>query len=207
MSKIKQILQNAAIVSLLLIAPAHSQNADAMMADASSQASEAPAARQGRTYSQEEIVNRAQHFFGDTSSGLGQAVAKVFRDQGEPVGFIEGTDWNAALGVGIRYGRGTLIMKDGETRPVHWQSPSFGFNTGANASKVFTLVYGLGNPDAVYRRYPGVEGSAFFIAGASATYQKAEGVTLAPIRTGVGMQLGASVGYYAYSRNRRLNPF
>ena len=63
------------------------------------------------------------------------------------------------------------------------------------------------NPAAIYRRYPGVEGAAFFIAGISVTYQQAEGVVLAPMRTGVGLRAGANAGYTAYSKKRRINPF
>ena len=172
---------------------------DAQVSDASKQAS--------KTFNQNEIANAATHFFGETSGGIGRAVEKVFRDKGEPVGYIEGSEISAALGVGLRYGKGTLVMKDGERRPVKWQGPSIGFDTGANGSKVFTLVYNLGNPDAIYRRYPGVEGAAFFVAGVSVTYQQAEGVILAPMRTGVGFRLGANAGYTAYSRERRLLPF
>jgi hypothetical protein len=132
---------------------------DAQVSDASRQAS--------KTFNQGEIATAATHFFGGTSAGVGRAVERVFRDKGEPVGYIEGTEIAAALGVGLRYGKGTLVMKDGERRPVKWQGPSIGFDTGMNGSKVFTLVYNLGNPDAIYRRYPGVEGAAFFVAGVS----------------------------------------
>jgi|APTNR8051073442_1049403.scaffolds.fasta_scaffold21555_2 hypothetical protein len=210
MSPVKSIFSCALLSSLMFVTPVSSQpadttssNQDSIMANATSEA----ASQRNRTFSIDDINNRAQHFFGDTSGGLGRAVERVFAEQGEPVGYIEGSEWSAAIGGGLRYGRGTLIMKDGERRPVYWQGPSIGFDTGINASKVFTLVYNLGNPDAIYRRYPGVEGAAFFVAGVSVTYQKAEGVTLAPIRTGVGVRLGANTGYTAYSRNRRINPF
>ncbi|MEK7661656.1 MAG: EipA family protein [Pseudomonadota bacterium] len=205
MLSVKSTFGCLALSSLLFVTPVSSQptNQDSVVTDATTQA----AAERNRTFSLDDINNRAQHFFGDTSGGFGRAVERVFSEQGEPVGYIEGSEWSAAIGGGLRYGRGTLIMKDGERRPVYWQGPSIGFDTGVNASKVFTLVYNLGNPDAIYRRYPGVEGAAFFVAGVSVTYQKAEGVTLAPIMTGVGVRLGANTGYTAYSRNRRINPF
>jgi hypothetical protein len=170
---------------------------------------EAPqaAAEDARTFNEQEIIAAASRFFGETSATVGQAVQRVFADQGEPVGYIEGREVAGALGGGLRYGRGTLVMKDGERREVFWQGPSIGFDTGLNASEVFTLVYDLGNPDGIYRRYPGVEGAAFFVAGLSVTYQRAEGVTLAPIRTGVGLRAGVNAGYTAYSMNRRWFPF
>jgi hypothetical protein len=158
------------------------------------------------TFSAEEIALAAGTFFGKTSGAMGTAVERIFRDQGKPLGYIRGEEVSGAVGVGLRYGKGTLVMKDGQERPVYWQGPSIGVDTGGNASKVFTLVYNLDNPDGLYRRYPGVEGSAFFVAGVSVTYQRAEGVTLAPMRTGVGFRAGVNAGYTAYSKRRRWFP-
>jgi hypothetical protein len=158
------------------------------------------------TFSAEEIALAAGTFFGKTSGAMGGVVERVFREQGKPMGYIRGEEVSGAVGVGLRYGRGTLVMKDGQERAVFWQGPSFGFDAGGNASKVFTLVYNLDNPDGLYRRYPGVEGSAFFIAGVAVTYQRAEGVTLAPMRTGVGFRAGVNAGYSAYSKKRRWFP-
>jgi hypothetical protein len=59
----------------------------------------------------------------------------------------------------------------------------------------------------IYRRFPGVEGSAYFIGGLGVNYQRAEDITLAPIRAGVGLRLGANLGYLAYSRERHILPF
>lgn len=194
-----------AVAALLIASLGLSASSYAQEVVTESQVSDA--SRQPTTFSQGEIATAATHFFGGTSAGVGRAVERVFREKGEPVGYIEGTEMAAALGVGLRYGKGTLVMKDGERRTVKWQGPSIGFDTGANASKVFTLVYNLGNPDAIYRRYPGVEGAAFFVAGISVTYQQAEGVILAPMRTGVGFRAGVNAGYTAYSRERRILPF
>jgi hypothetical protein len=158
------------------------------------------------TFSSEEIVLAAGTFFGKTSGAMGQVVERVFREQGKPMGYIRGEEAAGAVGVGLRYGRGTLVMKDGQERPVFWQGPSIGLDTGGNVSKVFTLVYNLDNPDGLYRRYPGVEGAAFFVAGVAVTYQRAEGVTLAPMRTGIGFRAGVNAGYTAYSKKRRWFP-
>jgi hypothetical protein len=158
-------------------------------------------------FTQDEVVQAASTFFGVTSSRVAGAVERIFEHQGQPVGYIQGSEFAGAIGAGVRYGRGTLIMRDGTQRDVFWQGPSIGFDTGGNASRVFTLVYDLDNPDGIFRRYPGVEGAAFFVAGISVTYQRAEGVTLAPMRTGVGLRAGANVGYTAYSSQRRWLPF
>ncbi|GIU66435.1 DUF1134 domain-containing protein [Candidatus Phycosocius spiralis] len=158
-------------------------------------------------FSEQEIIGAAETFFGNVSGNVGQAVEHIFKDQGSPVGYIRGEEFAAAVGFGVRYGQGNLIMKDGQERKIFWQGPSIGFDTGGNASKVFTLVYNLQNPDGIYRRYPGVEGAAFFIAGIAVTYQRAEGVTLAPMRTGIGFRAGVNAGYTAYSKKRRPLPF
>ena len=182
---------------------------DSMRQPASSTASTSQGTGTGtsaETFSADEIAQAAGTFFGKTSGAMGTVVERVFRDQGQPMGYIRGEEVAGAIGVGLRYGKGTLVMKDGQQRPVFWQGPSIGLDTGGNASKVFTLVYNLDNPDGLYRRYPGVEGAAFFIAGVSVTYQRAEGVTLAPMRTGVGFRAGVNAGYTAYSKKRRWLP-
>jgi hypothetical protein len=164
-------------------------------------------AQQSRTYSRNEVVDSIVGFFGVTSEAAGAAVERIFQDYGEPNGLIRGEEVSGAVGVGLRYGEGQLSMKGGGGRKVYWQGPSIGFDTGGNASKVFTLAYNLPGPDSIFRRFPGVDGSAYFVGGLGVNYQRADGITLAPIRAGVGFRLGANVGYLAYSRRRRVNPF
>jgi len=159
------------------------------------------------TFTEEEVVNAGAKFFGTTTESVAAALEKVFKEQGRPVGYIEGEEGSGAFVVGLRYGDGTMILRNGARQKVFWQGPSAGFDFGGNASKVFTLVYGLNNPDSIYQRFPGVDGSAYFVAGLGVNYQYAEGITLAPVRTGVGLRLGANVGYLAYSRKQRINPF
>jgi hypothetical protein len=213
---------SCAFLSALVALPAVSQSAnDSIAAEASQMAAVfsrnmdnqalqdgqiAAASMDAATYTEDEIAQKAALFFGKSSQKVGAAVAKIFKDQGEPVGYIQGTEYAGAIGIGLRYGNGMLIMKDGSSKKVYWQGPSIGFDSGGNASKVFTLVYNLENPGAIYRRYPGVEGAAFFIAGLSVTYQQAEGVVLAPMRTGVGLRAGANAGYTSYSSKFHLNP-
>lgn len=165
-------------------------------------------AQADQTYSQDEILAAAQRFLGAGAEGLATVIDHVFDELGRPNGYVEGNEGSGAVGVGLRYGSGFLHMKhrSGETR-VYWQGPSVGFDTGGNASRVFTLTYNLPGPGDIYKRYPGVDGSAYFIGGAGVNYQRRDGVTLAPIRVGVGFRLGASVGYLHYSRRRRINPF
>lgn len=159
------------------------------------------------TYEKNEIIEAVADFFGVTAEAAGAAVERVFADNGRPNAYIKGSEGAAALGVGLRYGKGTLHMKAGESRTVYWQGPSIGWDMGANGAKCFTLVYNLPSTDAIFRRFPGVEGSAYFIGGIGINYQRAEGITLAPMRAGVGLRLGANVGYLSYSRKRHVLPF
>lgn len=160
-----------------------------------------------RTYSTEEIVNATSDFLGVTAETAGAAIEHVFRENGRPTAYIAGQEGSAALTIGARYGRGLMYMKEQPTQEVFWQGPSIGFDAGGNASRVFTLCYNLHYPDMIYRRFPGVEGSAYFIGGLGVNYQRADDITLAPIRAGVGLRLGASVGYLSYSRKRHYIPF
>ena len=160
-----------------------------------------------RTYSTDEIVNATSDFLGVTAEAAGAVIERIFKENGRPTAYIAGEEGSAAITIGARYGRGLMYMKDQETQEVFWQGPSIGVDVGGNASRVFTLCYNLHYPDMVYRRFPGVEGSAYFIAGLGVNYQRADGITLAPIRAGVGLRLGANVGYLSYSRKRRYIPF
>ena len=72
---------------------------------------------------------------------------------------------------------------------------------------MFTLVYNLENTEALFQRYPGVDGSFYVVAGIGINYQQAGKVILAPIRTGVGLRAGASVGYLHYSKQHSWIPF
>jgi hypothetical protein len=161
-----------------------------------------------RPYTKEEIVHAGSDFLGVTAEAIGGAIEHVFKDNsGRPTAYIAGTEGSGAIGVGARYGKGLLYTK-GEEKPrqVYWQGPSIGFDTGGNASRVFTLCYGLDDIERIYQRFPGVEGSAYLIGGLGVNYQRADDITLAPIRAGVGLRLGANIGYLSYSRKRHLIP-
>jgi hypothetical protein len=161
------------------------------------------------TYSQQEIVQKASDFFGATTEAVAKAVEKVFAEKGRPNAYIVGSEGAGAIGVGLRYGEGDLYMKKtgNKSAKVYWQGPSIGFDFGANASKSFTLVYNLPNADAIYQRFPGVDGSFYVVAGIGVNYQQNGRVILAPMRTGVGLRAGANVGYLAYTKERNILPF
>jgi len=159
------------------------------------------------TYTEDEIVNNVSDFLGVTAENAGGAVERIFAKNGRPTAYIAGEEGSGAFAVGARYGRGLLYMKGREPVEVFWQGPSVGWDFGGNASRVFTLCYNLDDPQVIFQRFPGVEGSAYFIGGLGVNYQRADSVTLAPIRAGVGFRLGANVGYLAYTRKRNLLPF
>ena len=160
-------------------------------------------------YTQEELVAAGSNFLGVAAEAVGGAIERVFMDQGDaPTGYIAGEEGAGAVAVGARYGQGLLYMKDRpEPQEVYWQGISIGWDFGGNVARVFTLVYNLYHPDMLYRRYPGVEGSAYLIGGVGVNYQQADGIILAPIRAGVGLRLGANVGTMSYSRQRNILPF
>jgi hypothetical protein len=167
----------------------------------------ASTARAAPSYDLGEITDKAATFFGDTSEGLAKAIERAFADHGRPNAYITGSEGSAALVLGLRWGAGELQTKDQPPLTVHWSGPSVGFDFGGNLSKVFILCYDLPSPDAVFRRFPGVEGSVYVVAGFTVNYQQRDGIVLVPIRTGAGLRAGANVGYLHYRREQSLNPF
>lgn len=167
---------------------------------------QAQASDERNTFDEDSVLKAAVQFFGSTTEGLAKVLEKVFKEQGRPTGYIRGEEASAALTVGLRYGDGELLLKSGGSSKVYWAGPSIGLDAGANASKVFTLVYRLQQPAELYRRFPGVEGSLYWVGGAGVNYQHADGITLAPIRLGVGWRAGASIGYLRYAPERTLLP-
>ena len=164
------------------------------------------AADDKNTYDQDSILQEAKEFFGEATEGLGKAIEKAFKEHGRPNGYIKGDEVSAAITVGLSYGKGELTLKNGQSTKVYWQGPSLGFDLGVNASKVFTLVYNLPDKDAIFQRYPGVDGSLYYVAGVGMNYQQRGDTVLAPMRLGVGWRAGASVGYMHYTRDRRYFP-
>ncbi len=152
------------------------------------------------SYSESEIFSKAKGFFGATTKGLAKAIEKVFEDQGRPNAYITGEEVSGAIGIGVRYGEGTLNRKTGTTRTVYWQGPTVGFDFGADASKMFVLIYHLPDVDSLFQRFPAIDGSFYFIAGVGVNYQQSGDIIQAPIRTGVGLRAGINVGYTHYTR-------
>ncbi len=159
------------------------------------------------TYSTGEILEEGHRFFGSVSEGLARVVEHAFKRYGRPNGYILGEEAGGAIVAGLRYGEGTLFTKGYPPQKVYWQGPSVGYDFGANGSKVLTLVYNLQYTSQIYERFGGVDGSAYFVGGVGITFQQHDDVILAPIRAGLGLRLGANVGYLKYTPSPTWNPF
>lgn len=159
------------------------------------------------TLDKDTVLGEAVGFFGEGAEGIAAVIEKAFEDYGEPVGYIKGREAGGAAVVGLRYGDGELLLKNGFSRTVHWQGPSVGIDFGGNAAKVFVLVYDLPSVESIFQRFPGVDGSLYFVGGAGINYNKRDTITLAPIRLGVGWRAGANIGYMKVTPEKTWNPF
>ena len=162
--------------------------------------------REDAKYTANEITQAGSDFFGITTEAMAKGVQLVFGDLGEPDAYIKGDEGSGAFVVGLKYGSGWLIRKTREPKQVYWKGPSVGFDVGGNASKCFTLIYNLRDDRRLFQRFPAVEGSIYFIAGLGINYQRSGGVTLAPMRTGVGLRAGVNAQYQVYSESRDWFP-
>ncbi len=164
-------------------------------------------ARKGDTFSADEIVRAGHQFFGSISQGLAQVVEKAFSQWGEPNGYVLGQEGGGAFVVGLRYGDGTLYTRNAGDRRVFWEGPSVGFDVGGDGARTMMLVYNLPATGAIYQRFVGIAGSAYFVGGLGMTALAANNIVVVPIRTGVGFRLGANVGYLKFTPQATWNPF
>ncbi len=163
--------------------------------------------KEAETYDQDSVLRDASNFFGEKTEGLAKVIEKAFKDHGRPNAYIRGREASGAIAVGLRYGDGSLVLKAGKGSRVYWSGPSVGFDFGGNASKVFVLVYHLDKTEQLFRRFPAVDGSFYFVGGAGINYQQRDNIILAPIRLGVGLRAGANIGYMHYTKTKTYNPF
>lgn len=154
-----------------------------------------------------EIVENGHRFFGSVSRGVALTVEEATRRWGEPNGYILGQEASGAVVGGLRYGEGTLYTRNAGQRRVYWQGPSLGFDFGGDGARTMMLVYNLPGLPALYQRFGGVDGSAYFIGGFGMTAVTANGIVVVPIRSGVGARLGINVGYLKFTRRPTWNPF
>ena len=159
------------------------------------------------TFSVDEIVLAGHQFFGTVSRGLALVVEKAFSKFGEPNGYVLGQEGAGAFVVGLRYGDGKLYTRNAGDRRVFWEGPSVGFDTGGEGARTMMLVYNLPATEAIYQRFAGIDGSAYFIGGFGMTALTANHIVVVPIRSGVGLRLGANIGYLKFTDKATWNPF
>lgn len=159
-------------------------------------------------YSIDEIREATRGFFGGLSTNLAGVIEHAFKASGRPTGYVLGTEGGGAFLAGLRFGKGTLFMRHRQdSMPVYWHGPSLGTDFGASGSRTLFLIYNLDEPDALFRYFAGVDGSAYVVGGAGFTLLKGGNVIMAPIRTGLGLRVGASVGYIRFTPKATWNPF
>ena len=167
----------------------------------------APPPARGETYSSSEIITAGHKFFGAISRDLAQLVEHAVSNWGQPNGYILGQEGGGAIVVGLRYGDGTLYTKNAGDRRVFWEGPSVGWDLGGEGARTMMLVYNLPATDAVYQRFVGIDGSAYVVGGLGMTALTANRIVVVPIRTGVGLRLGANIGYLKFTPKPTWNPF
>lgn len=162
---------------------------------------------QDDTFSIEEIQGAGHRFFGRVTEGLAGVIEYAFQQSGRPNGYILGEEGGGAFVAGLRYGEGTLVTRNAGQHKVYWQGPSVGYDFGAEGSKTMILVYNLRSPGDIFSTVAGVSGSAYVVGGVGITYLTDEHVTLAPIKAGIGLRLGANIGYLKFTQAPTWNPF
>ena len=158
-------------------------------------------------YTMDEIMVASAGFFGKVSANLGAVIEYLFKNSGRPAGYILGTEGGGAFLAGVRYGSGTLYMRAGGTQPIYWHGPSIGTDFGAAGSKTLFLIYRIRSPEQIYASFTGIDGSAYLVGGVGATLVTNGSLILAPIRSGVGLRLGANIGYIRFTPKATWNPF
>lgn len=159
------------------------------------------------TFSANEVIREGHRFFGTVSRGLAQVVEAAVSRWGEPNGYILGQEAAGAFVVGLRYGDGKLYTRNAGDRRVFWEGPSVGFDTGGEGARTMMLVYNLPSTEAIYERFAGIDGSAYLVGGFGMTALTANNIVVVPIRSGVGLRLGANVGYLKFTPRATWNPF
>jgi hypothetical protein len=172
--------------------------------DASNRAS--AAAGNGKV-ARRDVFSAAEGVFGKGAEGLADLIEDLLRKQGEPSAYITGREAGGAFIAGVRYGSGTLHHQVEGDRPIYWTGPSVGFDFGADAAKVFVLVYNVHDAQRIFKRFPAAEGNAYAIGGFTASYLRRGDMVLIPVRMGVGARLGVNAGYMRFSQKNRWLPF
>ena len=198
----------AVLFGVLAAVPAMAQTTQSIPAQPPpAEASPPPQPPATNQFSPNELIEAGHRFFGGVSRGLAMIVEKAVSQWGQPNGYILGEEASGAFVGGLRYGDGTLYTKNAGDLRVFWQGPSIGFDAGADGARTMMLVYNLPRTEAIFDRFGGINGSAYFIGGFGMTALVANHITVVPIRSGVGLRLGANLGYLKFTSRATWNPF
>jgi len=167
----------------------------------------APAQPQSDRFETGELVDAGHRLFGGVSRGLATIIEKAVSQWGLPNGYVLGEEAGGAFVGGLRYGEGSLYTKNAGDLRVYWQGPTLGWDFGGEGARTMMLVYNLPATQAIYQRFGGIDGSAYFIGGFGMTALTANNIVVVPIRSGVGLRLGANVGYLKFTPMATWNPF
>jgi hypothetical protein len=162
---------------------------------------------QQQSFGPGELVDAGQRFFGGVSQGFATVIEKAISQWGLPNGYVLGEEAGGAFIGGLRYGEGTLYTKNAGDLKVFWQGPTVGYDFGGDGARTMMLVYNLPSTPAIYQRFAGLSGSAYFVGGFGMTALTANDVVVVPIRSGVGFRLGANLGYLKFTPQSTWNPF
>lgn len=169
-----------------------------------------PALAQGarpQRFTSRELVDNGHQFFGTVSRGLASVVEEATRRWGQPNAYILGQEASGAFVAGLRFGEGVMYTRNAGDQRLYWQGPSLGFDAGVDGARTMMLVYNLPSRDGIYRRFGGVDGSAYLIGGFGFTALTTDDVVVVPIRAGLGARLGVNLGYLKFTNSSTWNPF
>ncbi len=158
-------------------------------------------------FSTGELVDDGHRFFGSITRGLAEAVETATSRWGQPNAYILGQEASAAFVGGLRYGEGVMYTRNAGDQRVYWQGPSVGFDAGGDGDRTMMLVYNLPATEGIFKRFGGLDGSAYLVGGFGLTALMADDVIIVPIRSGVGARLGVSVNYLKFTARSTWNPF
>ena len=141
------------------------------------------------------------------SGGLATVIEKAVSRYGQPNGYVLGEEGGGAIVGGLRYGEGKMYTRNAGDQKIFWQGPSLGFDAGADGDRTMMLVYNLPATEAIFSRFGGIDGSAYFVGGFGFTALGADNLVVVPIRSGVGARLGLNLSYLKFTPRATWNPF
>ena len=138
---------------------------------------------------------------------MADGVENANKKWGKPNAYILGQEGGGAFVGGLRYGEGKMYTRNAGQQSVFWQGPSIGLDAGLDGDRTMMLVYNLPEVQSIYRRFSGVNGSAYLVGGLGFTALNNDDVIVIPVRAGVGARLGLNLGYLKFTQNSTWNPF